>query len=146
MREIEREKKEKPFGRQDIVLILLGSLYIFLFCWIGSYARPSADDYNFFEAVSDSGFIEVQKLYYCQWTGRVFNTFLLSLAASLDAGSFYGLLSPVTVLLSVMALYFCLGALVPGGSVRDKMVFVLLLQAAMLSVLPAQLPDRKSVV
>ena len=137
MREIEREKKEKPFGRQDIVLILLGSLYIFLFCWIGSYARPSADDYNFFEAVSDSGFIEVQKLYYCQWTGRVFNTFLLSLAASLDAGSFYGLLSPVTVLLSVMALYFCLGALVPGGSVRDKMVFVLLLQAAMLSVLPA---------
>ena len=76
-------------------------------------------------------------MYYCQWTGRVFNTFLLSLAASLDAGSFYGLLSPVTVLLSVMAFYFCLGALVPGGSVRDKMVFVLLLQAAMLSVLPA---------
>ncbi|WP_347713150.1 DUF6056 family protein [uncultured Fretibacterium sp.] len=137
MREIEREKKEKPFGRQDIVLILLGSLYIFLFCWIGSYARPSADDYNFFEAVSDSGFIEVQKSYYCQWTGRVFNTFLLSLVASLDANSFYGLLPLGAVLLSIIALHFCLGALVPGVSVCDKMVFVLLLQAAMLSVLPA---------
>ena len=106
MREIEREKKEKPFGRQDIVLILLGSLYIFLFCWIGSYARPSADDYNFFEAVSDSGFIEVQKSYYCQWTGRVFNTFLLSLVASLDANSFYGLLPLGAVLLSIITLHF----------------------------------------
>ena len=132
-----KEEMEKSFGKQDIVLILLGALYILLFCCIGFYARPSADDYNFFEAVSGLDFIDVQRLYYCQWTGRVFNTFLLSLAASLDAGSFYGLLSPVTVLLSVMALYFCLGALVPGLSVRDKTVAALLLQAATLSVLPS---------
>ena len=128
---------KKSFRKQDIVLILLGSLYILLFCWIGSYARPSADDYNFFDAVSGTGFVEVQKSCYCQWTGRVFNTFLLSLAASLGADSFYGILPLGTVLLSLMALYFCLGALVPGFSVRDKTVAALLLQAATLSVLPA---------
>ena len=31
-------------------LVLLGAFYIALFCWLGFYARPSADDYNFANA------------------------------------------------------------------------------------------------
>ena len=33
-----KEEMEKSFGKQDIVLILLGALYILLFCCIGFYA------------------------------------------------------------------------------------------------------------
>ena len=141
MWKIEEENKNRgiavPCRKQGFVLPLFSLLYVALFCWLGLYASPSADDYNFFNVVSDLGFLEIQRTYYLQWTGRVFNTFLLSLAASLDSGSFYGILPLATVLLSFIALYFCLGALISGLSVRGKTAFALLLQAVTLSVLPA---------
>lgn len=126
-----------PCRKQGFVLSLFSLFYVALFCWLGLYTCPSADDYGFFYDIPKSGFVEVQKSCYCHGTGRVFNTFLLSVMTSLGADSFYGILPLATVLLSLIALYFCLGTLIPGLSVRGKMTFALLLQAATLSVLPA---------
>ena len=118
-------------------LVLLGAFYIALFCWLGLYARPSADDYNFANAFLEQGFFGMQKHFYLQWTGRAFNTFLLTLAAPWSTGPLYGLLPLATVLLSLGALYFCVHSLVPGLSARDKTACALLLCAASLSALPA---------
>ena len=118
-------------------LTLLCALYIALFCWLGLYARPSADDYNFANAFLEQGFFGMQKHFYLQWTGRAFNTFLLTLAAPWSTGPLYGLLPLATVLLSLGALYFCVHSLVPELSTRDKATCALLLCAASLSALPA---------
>ena len=127
----------QPHDAQRTALALLCALYIALFCWLGLYARPSADDYNFANAFLEQGFFGMQKHFYLQWTGRAFNTFLLTLAAPWSTGPLYGLLPLATVLLSLGALYFCVHSLVPGLSARDKTACALLLCAASLSALPA---------
>lgn len=127
----------QPHDAQRTALVLLCALYIALFCWLGLYARPSADDYNFANAFLEQGFFNMQRQFYLQWTGRAFNTFLLALAAPWSTGPLYGLLPLTTVLLSLGSLYFCAHSLVPGLSARDKTACSLLLCAASLSALPA---------
>lgn len=127
---------DRAFGIRDGVVAFCAIL-VALFCWLGVYACPSADDYNFFYVISSQGFFEAQRMFYLEWTGRIFNTLLLSLTASLGAGAFYGFLPLATALLSFMAFSFCLGVLVPGLSPGDRFVKALLLQAASLSALPA---------
>lgn len=113
------------------------AVLVALFCWLGGYARPSADDYNFFDVVSSQGFCEVQRMYYLEWTGRIFNTFMLSLLASLDAEFFYGLLPLMTALLYAVGIHCCLDAFVPGLSVPTKLRVGLLLLAASFAFLPS---------
>lgn len=115
----------------------LALFYIALFCGLGAYAWLSADDYSFINAVSDWGFIELQKIYYLRWTGRFFNTFLLTSATFLDLNRFYGVFPVLTALLYASAIYFFLTVLSGHISRGTRVIVVLWVQAVSFASLPA---------
>ncbi len=63
-------------------IFILSAIIIALFCVLGLFSRPyPADDFGFYNAVAEEGFIQAQILMYTQWAGRIFNTFLVYSAA-----------------------------------------------------------------
>lgn len=81
--------------------------YILLFVWLGFYAFPQADDYAFLNYTRDHGFWGAQVLWYMTWTGRIANTFVVTLFDCFDSvGAFftiYPLLPAIWIVLAFFA-------------------------------------------
>ncbi len=86
------------------------AVYIFLFCWLGSFAYPQADDFNFKADVlnvnSIGKFFGVQKDLYFNLHGRVLNSFIMTSLGLLNYDLYYKFFAFGTILFYISALYY----------------------------------------
>ena len=131
-------KRENVLEQSLAFCILLLSAYVGLFCLLGCYSSPSADDFSNATAVRTLGFWKAQAAWYMNWGGRVTQTLLLSLVYKLDnLHGVYFLLPCVTVVSMLTVLYFSVSTLAVNlYSVRQKLFLSLLLSAAWLATMP----------
>jgi hypothetical protein len=109
------------------------TLYILLFCSLGFYLYPSADDYVFRSLLRDQGFWQSQILLYTSWTGRWFNTFLVLMASQTNMT----LLLWITAAFNIISLYALFSEASPKLHRVTKAEMALLSQAVWFSFVPA---------
>lgn len=122
--------------RPAAFLFCFCAVYIALFCWLGTYACPQADDYSAYVSLSELGFWGQQRATYMGWMGRVLSVFVGSLGYSLSP-AFYPLLPTVVLASYATSLLFLATVLFLKDSSRTKLLFALAGTAATLAFLPA---------
>lgn len=127
----------KPKSKIGLSIILL-ILYVGLFCLLGFYSAPSADDFSNVTMLRTFGFWRTQVKWYLGWGGRLTQTVLLSLVYKLDnLHGVYFLLPCLTVFSMFAALYFSVRTLASNlSSARQRLFVSLVLLASWLASIP----------
>jgi len=101
-------KKDTSSPIRMISLLFIGfslsAIFIFLYC--GMYAIPSADDYAYANAVSNSDFWKSQLDIYKGWSGRYTATFIITAVGNYLLGS-YWLVPYTSILFLIISSYIC---------------------------------------
>jgi hypothetical protein len=124
------------FIKRFLTRVPMFVFYSGLFCYVGLYARAQADDYAFVNMLK-AGFWESQKNMYVMWTGRCANTFLVSLACSLNPMRLYPFLPWMNALFNIAALYALLTLLTTQMTASKRFLTALSLQGIWFSMVPA---------
>jgi hypothetical protein len=111
--------------------------YIFLFCWIGRYAFPSADDFYNTNNLIVNGFWASQRQIYLSWSGRLGSTFLMYVSYFLGMENVYPFLASFTSMLNLIVIFFLLRAVLKNESKWKLLSLSLLFQAVWLGSVPA---------
>ena len=106
--------------------------YILLFCWLGLYAQPQADDHFFRLVLQEKGFYSAQVYLYTSVHGRLTASFFILSALQIS----YALLPWITVTLSLCCLYLLLSEANKSLTPKTKVEMALLLQAAWFASVP----------
>ena len=101
--------------------------YVFLFVYLGKYGYPAGEDYFFGKIIADNSFWESQKIIF-QGVNRVANSFILSCVAEAGLENIYPILSFITVLFDMGALYVFISVLTSLNT-RKKILITFLLQS-----------------
>ena len=92
------------------LFLVFCAVYIFLFCWLGSFAYPQADDCDFkadvLSVTSISDFLNVQKDLYFNLHGRILNSFIMTSLGLLNYDLYYKFFATGVILFYVFSLYF----------------------------------------
>ncbi|MCR5347662.1 MAG: hypothetical protein K6E38_07785 [Fretibacterium sp.] len=127
---------EKKFFDSKIILFIFCTIYIFLFCWLGIYACPAADDYNYAGSVSEQGFWMFQIRSYTHLNGRLLNAFLIALASLLPLQSLYWVFPIITVVSYIFSLCFFLHTFSPEITAKEIIFRSFIGTSCTLAVLP----------
>jgi hypothetical protein len=111
--------------------------YIFLFCWIGRYAFPSADDFGHTYNVIANGFWGSQRQLYLSLSGRLSSTFLVFSAFALGMENIYPFLASFTVLLNLAAIFFLIRVILKDEPKWKVFFLSLSFQAVWLALVPS---------
>jgi hypothetical protein len=137
------ELRVKTLGRNEFaerrnffLFSFFFAAYIFLFCWLGRYAFPSADDFAFTNDLIANGFWEAQRRMYFSWSGRLTSMSLLYLSYSLGMENIYPFLASFTSLLNLTVIFLLLRVLLRDESRWRLLTLSLLLQAVCLASTP----------
>ncbi|MDR1622791.1 MAG: hypothetical protein LBS00_10495, partial [Synergistaceae bacterium] len=107
-------------------------IYIGLFCFLGLYTFPQADDYNIANMVNRYGFWQAQVEWYLSWPVSPVYQILVS-AAALSNFKIYNALQLITCLLNICALYGVLHVTAKNLGRGYKLSLALLMQAVWLA-------------
>ena len=108
--------------------------YIMLFCVLGFYNWPMpGDDFSFAMSVAKNGFWKAQCLMYSGWSGRIMNTILVDIFASLPLELIYPFLASITTLTYIAALYFLVRTIKPDMSLHSGILLALIGTASTLA-------------
>ncbi|MCR4817444.1 MAG: hypothetical protein K5841_00630 [Fretibacterium sp.] len=127
---------EKKIFDFKIILFIFCTIYIFLFCWLGIYACPAADDYSYAGSVSEQGFWTFQIRSYNQLNGRLFNAFLIAFASLLPLQSLYWVFPIITIVSYIISLCFFLRTLFPEITAKEMIFRSFIGASCTLAVLP----------
>ena len=127
--------------KKQHIFLIFAITYVGMFCYIGFYAYPSADDFNLANMIRLHGFWRAQWEWYISWPISPIHQSLVSIPAALNFTG-YRLLSLITCFINLCALYSIVRKEMEyaGVGAREKLALVfsaaLLLQAAWLAVVP----------
>ncbi len=108
--------------------------YIILFSTLGLYNYPMpGDDFDFAMNVAKNGFWKAQYLMYTGWSGRIINTFLVDLFASLPLETIYPFLATITTLTYITSIYVLVKTIKPDISLREGILLSLIGTASTLA-------------
>jgi hypothetical protein len=116
-------------------LFLIWAGYVGLFCILGFYAHPSADDYNLANMVNRYGFWQALVQWYTSWPVSPIHQILVSFPAWLNFKGYF-LLASVTCFVNVCVLYGLAHVAAKNAGPGKKFSFALLMQAIWLSMIP----------
>jgi hypothetical protein len=108
-------------------------MYIGLFCFLGLYTFPQADDYNIANMVNRYGFWQAQVQWYLNWPVSPVYQVLVS-AVTLANFKLYNALQFVTCLMNICVLYGVLRVTVKNLDRGRTFLIALLMQAVWLAV------------
>jgi hypothetical protein len=126
------------FASADVLISIALAGYIALFCVLGVYAWPSADDYAFSVQVFEHGFWRTQWLTYVSVMGRCVATFLVTSVYFLGL-KIYPFLAAANIILSLTVLCFLFRSIFKQNEpdFRQKtFLWALLFQCIWLAVVP----------
>jgi hypothetical protein len=109
-------------------------IYIGLFCFLGLYTFPQADDYSIANMVNRYGFWQAQVQWHLNWPVSPVYQVLVSLV-TLSNFKIYNSLQFVTCLVNICALYGVLHITIKNLDRNLKILIVLLMQAVWLAVM-----------
>jgi hypothetical protein len=111
--------------------------YITLFCWLGKYTFPAADDFSNINNLLANGFWVSQRQIYLTWSGRLTSTFIMYASYFLGVENIYPFLALFTSLLNLMVIFFLLCAILKNELKWDLLSLSLLFQVVWLASIPA---------
>ena len=121
--------------KRQSLLTIFALLYVGLFCYLGLYAQPSADDYNLANMVNSYGFWQAQVQWYTTWASAPIALAMTSIPAWLDF-KVYGMLPIISCFFNVCAFYALIHIVSKGLTARKKLSIALLAQAICLAAVP----------
>jgi hypothetical protein len=123
--------------RTFVLLSIFLGAYVFLFCWIGRYAFPSADDFFYATDIfSANGLWAFLGEVYLSWSGRLTCIFFWYISYSLGMEKLYPFLASFNSLLNLTVIFLLLRAILKNESKRKLLFLSLLFQAVWLALVP----------
>ena len=120
--------------KRQCIFTIFAMLYVGLFCYLGFYAYPSADDYNLANMANRYGFWQAQVQWYTTWAASPALT-MVSIPAWLNFKG-YGTLPLITCFFNVCAFYALIHVASKGLTAWKKLSAAILAQAVWLAAVP----------